>query len=57
MAAPAKKRDTKRSDNAGKTRVDKVEGGDADLRAFRALSEVSRRATSKELDRLIRPEK
>jgi hypothetical protein len=57
MAAPAKKRSV---EGSGKVRTQKdrnaaAELEDADLQAFRAMSRVSRRATAKELDRLIRP--
>jgi len=59
MAAPANKRTAKRpgTGRASKGRTEEVEQKDADLRAFRAMSEMSRRATSKELDQLIRPAK
>ena len=60
MAAPAKKAKKRSVEGPGKVRTvrDRAIAGerpDADLQAFRVVSRASKRATAKELDRLIRP--
>jgi hypothetical protein len=54
---PAKKRDLKRPVPAHPDKAGAPDVGqdDSDLRGFRAMRKVSRRATAKELDELIRP--
>jgi hypothetical protein len=54
MAVPAKKRKAPGPAKPGRVRA--PEADDADLEAFRAMRNISRRATAKELDELIRPE-
>jgi hypothetical protein len=58
MPVPSRKRNSKRPAPAkpDKARTPEAAQEDADLRAFRAMRKVSRRATAIELDELIRPE-
>ena len=57
MGAPAKKVDESQGAGPGAREGRPAPlATDADLEVFRAMKRVSRRATAKELDRLIRPE-
>ena len=56
MAVPAKKRQSRTPGPAKPEKVRAPEAEDSDLKAFRAMRNISRRVTANELDELIRPE-